>query len=141
MRTKRSVAGLTAGIPLLSLLLIVRVLVAQPTTTISAQEAVEPVETHLDVDDLVWDSTDVTSISLTDDSITVDGIGSPELTRGATYEVYLGGTIDRAAVDGVYESGNYSGDTLYTTFTVNDVVTMLGSRGGMGMGGRGFGRP
>lgn len=63
---------------------------------------------------------------------------SPELTRGASYEVYLGGAADGAAVDGVYTGGTYSGGTLYTSFTASDMITLIG---GGGMGGRGFGRP
>lgn len=69
---------------------------------------------------------------------------SAELTTGASYEVLLGGTSDSAVTDGVYQGGTVSGGTLYTTFTVTDTVTMLGTMGGMGgMGGmgRGGGRP
>ncbi|MBN8637508.1 MAG: sulfatase-like hydrolase/transferase [Anaerolineae bacterium] len=69
---------------------------------------------------------------------------SPELTQG-TYDVYLGGSSDGTATDGVYSGGSYTGGTLYTNFTVSSMITTVGSAGGMGMGGgrgaRGGGRP
>lgn len=69
---------------------------------------------------------------------------SPELTQG-TYDVYLGGSSDGTATDGVYSGGSYTGGTLYTNVTVSSMITTVGSAGGMGLGGgrgaRGGGRP
>ncbi len=62
---------------------------------------------------------------------------SPELTQGTSYQVYLGGSSDGMMSDGLYEGGSYSGGALYTDFTVNSVITILGNAGM----GRGFGRP
>lgn len=55
---------------------------------------------------------------------------SPALTTGETYAVYLGGSTTGGASDGLSTGGSYSGGTLYTSFTVEGVVTQVGSGGG-----------
>jgi hypothetical protein len=57
---------------------------------------------------------------------------SPELVNGETYTVYYGGSSSGSLVDGLYQDGNYSGETELTSFTVSGVVTMIGSGGGGG---------
>lgn len=52
---------------------------------------------------------------------------SPALVTGSTYTVYVGGTTTGAAQDGLYPEGSYTPGTEYTTFTVNDIVTMIGT--------------
>jgi hypothetical protein len=52
---------------------------------------------------------------------------SPELVKGATYDVYLGGTSTGTLKDGVYQGGTYQPGTKNTTFTVTSVVTRLGA--------------
>ena len=54
---------------------------------------------------------------------------SPYLVTGETYTVFLGGTAQGEDMDGLYESSTYSGGTEYTTFTVSETVTSIGSIG------------
>ena len=67
---------------------------------------------------------------------------SPDLEKGTTYEIYLGGSSSGSEVDGLYQGGNYTGGTQLTSLTISSPVTYLGSSGGFG-GGRmpGGGRP
>ncbi len=51
---------------------------------------------------------------------------SAELTNGS-YEVLTGGSSTGTVTDGLYEGGTYSGGSSYETFTVNSVVTTVGS--------------
>ncbi len=44
---------------------------------------------------------------------------SPELKRGSTYEVYVGGSTTGRATDGIYQGGTYTPGTLYGSFTVS----------------------
>lgn len=55
---------------------------------------------------------------------------SPLLVANTTYELYLGGSTTSDAANGLGTDGNYSGGTLYTTFTVSGVVTQVGNGGG-----------
>ena len=55
---------------------------------------------------------------------------SPSLSSGATYTVSYGGSASGPASDGLYAADDYSGGTEYTSFTVNSVVTQLGSAPG-----------
>lgn len=61
---------------------------------------------------------------------------SSALIKGATYNVYTGGTSTGTVKDALYSGGTYSGGTIYTSFKVTSEVTSLGSSGGMGGGGR-----
>ncbi|HQP08866.1 MAG TPA: carbohydrate-binding domain-containing protein [Anaerolineaceae bacterium] len=54
---------------------------------------------------------------------------SPYLVTGETYTVFLGGTAEGEDMDGLYESSTYSDGTEYTTFTVSETVTSIGSIG------------
>ena len=53
---------------------------------------------------------------------------SPDLERGPTYDVYLGGSSGGEASDGLYQGGSYTSGTEYTSFTVSDTVTWIGGR-------------
>lgn len=57
---------------------------------------------------------------------------SPALTRGATYQVFLGGSSTGTAVDGMYSGGTYSGGTQAASLTLSAIVTTSGSGGGQG---------
>ncbi|MCB9451414.1 MAG: carbohydrate-binding domain-containing protein [Anaerolineaceae bacterium] len=61
---------------------------------------------------------------------------SPALVTGMSYTVYLGGSSDGLAVDGLYQGGNYTSGTEYTSFTVSSNVTQFGGMGGMRGPGR-----
>lgn len=63
---------------------------------------------------------------------------SPELVNG-DYEVYVGGSSNGTAADGLYEGGTYTPGTLATSFTVSSPVTTGGNVRGMGPGGMGPG--
>ena len=67
---------------------------------------------------------------------------SPDLEKGTTYEIFLGGSSSGSVVDGLYQGGSYSGGTQLSSLTISSTVTYLGSSGGFG-GGRmpGGGRP
>ncbi|MEZ4525593.1 MAG: carbohydrate-binding domain-containing protein [Desulfobacterales bacterium] len=51
----------------------------------------------------------------------------PELTRGSTYDVYLGGTSSGTVTDGLHENGIYTPGSKYTSFTVSGAVTTIGA--------------
>lgn len=53
---------------------------------------------------------------------------SPELERGVTYDVYVGGTSGAEVKDGLYREGNYASGTQYASFTVSGAVTRIGGR-------------
>jgi len=57
-------------------------------------------------------------------------VSSPELTKGATYVVYGGGTSTGTLADSLYSGGTYSGGTQITSFTISSILTTLGSSGG-----------
>lgn len=54
---------------------------------------------------------------------------SPYLVTGETYTVFLGGSVQGEDIDGLYESSTYTGGSEYTTFTVSEKVTAIGSVG------------
>lgn len=70
-------------------------------------------------------------------------ISSPELEKGETYTISTGGTYSNTATDGLYTNGTYSEGTQYTTFTISDILTQVGSgfnqNGGMPKENGGFG--
>ncbi|MCW1968288.1 MAG: carbohydrate-binding domain-containing protein [Anaerolineae bacterium] len=53
---------------------------------------------------------------------------SSALTKGSSYDIYLGGTPSGNEVNGIY-TGAISGGTLFQSFTVNDTVTTIGTGG------------
>jgi len=54
---------------------------------------------------------------------------SPELVRGATYEIYIGGKSSGKMTDSLYKGGTYTPGTRYASFTISNVVTTIGSGG------------
>jgi len=50
---------------------------------------------------------------------------SAGLTKGATYDIYLGGTCSGTLTDGLYNGGTYSGGTKLKSFTVSSTVTKI----------------
>ncbi|MGE0087162.1 MAG: carbohydrate-binding domain-containing protein [Desulfococcaceae bacterium] len=52
---------------------------------------------------------------------------SPELARGYSYDVYLGGSSTGTVSDGLYENGTYTPGIKYTSFTVSGTVTTIGN--------------
>ncbi|MBL8057709.1 MAG: carbohydrate-binding domain-containing protein [Anaerolineales bacterium] len=59
---------------------------------------------------------------------------SAELTAGASYTVYLGGTPADAGTDGLHATGTAPTGAEYTSFTLSGTSTTVGT-GGMGGGG------
>jgi hypothetical protein len=58
---------------------------------------------------------------------------SPLLVAGATYTIYTGGSATGTSTDGYYQDASVSGGTEYATFTVSEVVTLVGTQArGMG---------
>ncbi len=51
---------------------------------------------------------------------------SPALVKGATYEVYFGGSSTGTIKDHLYQGGTYSGGTKNTSFTTSSIVTRIG---------------
>jgi hypothetical protein len=47
---------------------------------------------------------------------------APELSRGSTYRVYIGGNSTGTLNNGLYTGGTYSGGSLRTTFTLSNVA-------------------
>ncbi len=63
---------------------------------------------------------------------------SPELTKGETYTIYSGGSMDSNETDGLYEVGTYTKGTEIYSFTVSGVLTVIGEQsrqGGMAVPG------
>ncbi len=60
---------------------------------------------------------------------------SPELESWAAYTVYVGGSSDGTAVDGLYESGTYTPGAPYTDLTISETVTLHGEMGRRGRRG------
>ena len=52
---------------------------------------------------------------------------SPELAKGASYNIYYGGNSTGTLVDGIYSGGTYTSGTKYTSFSISGVVTTIGS--------------
>jgi hypothetical protein len=59
---------------------------------------------------------------------------SPELKKGMTYVVYSGGSSTGTVTDGLYSSGKYTAGTQYTSLTISNILTTVGSPGGPGVG-------
>ena len=55
---------------------------------------------------------------------------SPSLVRGATYQVWVGGSSSGVETEGLYQGGDYSGGSQLASFTISGVLTRLGSTGG-----------
>ena len=53
---------------------------------------------------------------------------SPELTKGATYDVYYGGSSTGTVNDGLYQGGTYTPGTKYTSFTTSGIITKVNIR-------------
>jgi hypothetical protein len=53
---------------------------------------------------------------------------SPDLVKGVTYDVYVGGTATGSLTDGLYADAAYSAGTKSGTFTVSSVVTKVNAR-------------
>ena len=66
---------------------------------------------------------------------------APELTNGATYTVYTGGSSTGTITDGLYSGGTYTAGTQVTSFTVSSIVTGAGSSSGGFPGGPGGNMP
>ncbi len=62
-------------------------------------------------------------------------LSSPDLKQGATYTVYLGGSMTGVARDTVYSEGTYSGGLECAKLTLDSVVTTSGVTGTIGGGG------
>lgn len=60
---------------------------------------------------------------------------SADLVEGTTYKVYLGGSCEGEAVDGLYAAGVYTPGTEYAAVTLSGMVTVLGTAGLRGGGG------
>jgi hypothetical protein len=54
----------------------------------------------------------------------------PNLTRGTTYEVHLGGSHSGTLKDGLYHDGIYTLGRRHTTFTITSILTKIGPSGG-----------
>lgn len=64
-------------------------------------------------------------------------VSSPDLKTGETYTLSIGGTVDGETTDGLTSGGSYSGGTTSETFTVESVLTVVGTTGGNVNGGPG----
>ena len=56
---------------------------------------------------------------------------SASLVTGEQYTLSVGGSSTGTMTDGLYDGGSYSGGETVATFTISDVVTMIGSQGMM----------
>jgi len=54
---------------------------------------------------------------------------SPALVKGATYDVYLGGSSTGTIKDGVYQGGTTTLGNKNTSFTISSIVTRIGASG------------
>lgn len=50
---------------------------------------------------------------------------SDQLLTGATYHIYTGGSSTGTPSDGLYQGGTYSDGNLYTSFTIESIVTSV----------------
>ena len=62
-------------------------------------------------------------------------ISSPLIETGKTYSILTGGEVAGEVTDGLSTSNTYSGGTVYNSFTVEGVLTTLGTVSGFGPGG------
>lgn len=53
---------------------------------------------------------------------------SPDLVKGTTYDIYIGGSSTGTETDGLYTDGTYTAGDNYTSFTVSSVVTKVSVR-------------
>lgn len=58
-------------------------------------------------------------------SISSIAFSSPKLERGATYQIYVGGSSTGINTDGLYSGGTYSGGTKYGSITLSSTVTTI----------------
>ena len=61
---------------------------------------------------------------------------SPDLLSGTSYTVYLGGSADGTASEGLYLDGSYVPGAEYANINVSSIVTQIGSTGNRGPGRR-----
>lgn len=54
----------------------------------------------------------------------------PALTKGSTYDIYLGGSSTGTVTDSLVQNGTYTAGTKYSSFMISSVVTKIGSGGG-----------
>lgn len=57
-------------------------------------------------------------------------LSSSKLKQGETYTVYVGGSSTGTSQDGLYSGGTYTAGTQYTSLTISDKVTSVGSSAG-----------
>ncbi|MCW3804902.1 carbohydrate-binding domain-containing protein [Plebeiibacterium marinum] len=50
---------------------------------------------------------------------------SPKLEKGVQYKLYTGGSSTGTETDGLYEGGNYTPGSVYTEFTISNIVTSI----------------
>ena len=62
-------------------------------------------------------------------------ISSPLIETGKTYSILTGGEVAGEVTDGLSTSDAYSGGTIYSSITVEGVLTTLGTVSGFGPGG------
>ena len=53
---------------------------------------------------------------------------SPEIQAGATYDLYSGGSMSGAAMDGLYDDGDYTAGVRAGSVTVTGIATIVGGR-------------
>lgn len=61
---------------------------------------------------------------------------APQLETGGEYTVSMGGETTGEIIDGLATSAGYTGGSEYTSFTVNSILTTIGTTYGHGPGGR-----
>jgi hypothetical protein len=52
-------------------------------------------------------------------------VSMPELTKGSSYDIYVGGSSTGTLKDGLYTGGTYSGGTKSTTLTISSTTTKV----------------
>lgn len=48
---------------------------------------------------------------------------SPDLKKGSTYKIYIGGSSTGTVINGLYTGGSYTAGKLYSSFTITSVIT------------------
>lgn len=61
-------------------------------------------------------------------------VSTSELKLEKSYVVYTGGISTAEEINGLYKTGNYSNGSEYTTFSINSIITNVGSNNGMNQG-------
>ncbi|MEN6424504.1 MAG: carbohydrate-binding domain-containing protein [Phycisphaerales bacterium] len=77
------------------------------------------------------DGTDILTFAPTKTYQTVV-FSSSALQKGASYDVYYGGSSTGTILDGLYAGGAYTDGTKYTSFTISTVTTNVAGGGGGG---------